>query len=53
MQVSHMGTGPKGLGATSTAWPGHKQGGGLEMRQLGHELVSILDPNAYTARLPH
>ena len=40
-QISHMGAGSQGLGLFSSAFPGHKQGDGWEVEQLGYKLASI------------
>ena len=49
-QVYHTDTGSLGFRSSLTDFPGHKQGAGWEVEQLGLELVPTWDPGAFKAR---
>ena len=48
--VSHMGAGSQVLRPSSTAFPGHKQGAGWEVKLPGLDPAPIWDPSAIKAR---
>lgn len=48
-----MRAGAQGFALSSTVFPGHKHGIGLEMEQVGHEPVSIWNADATGGGLGH